>query len=507
MLYLVSALRGPLLSVLGDDDLDLEIEPTVVWSKLPEAEKVNLFGPDHGAIPLDTNRLTNNPKFKEYMDRIYDQLISFCDQVITSLTDALHSMPFVIRWLCKKITIYLAEKGMSVQEIRSALGNIVLLRFIAPAISSPEPHGIIVDTPISATARRNLGLISRILRDINRGTFNADAEPYMEPLYVRLRELGASSLNKFFDELANIDEDRHKLGYPPLSVNHRGRRRVVGLTLQEVYVLQDTLGGLGLGEDSPFTPALQRLPGVDARPATSERTALQVLVIPLAAEETIGGLLPEADIMKRVNAARDKASGAAVAGTEREGEGEGEGEGDGGDATEPERAAEAAQVDELAQKLRVSLSDMAFTAQWQHLDLAGVLEAELAGAVLLENNTMQAQLQATLRCLRKIPASAGARGGEPLLQIMLAEYKARQPYISYLVATRQSLIITRELLQKNILHLEQAITVCSKFFAMTRVRRFLEARMTDLNQFVSDFKGIDLLDEKSGFLNDTLDRM
>ena len=150
---------------------------------------------------------------------------------------------------------------------------------------------------------------------------------------------------------------------------------------------------------------------------------------------------------------------------------------------------------------------MNFTPQWEHLDLNGILEAELAGAVLLEKNAMQAQLQATLRCLRKIPASAAAGDGELLLQMMFREYKSRQPYISYLVATRQSLIISRELLQMNVLHLEQAVTVCSKFFAMTRVRRFLESRMTDLNQFVSDFKEIDLLDEKSGFLNDILDRM
>jgi hypothetical protein len=49
-----------------------------------------------------------------------------------------------------------------------------------------------------------------------------------------------------------------------------------------------------------------------------------------------------------------------------------------------------------------------------------------------------------------------------------AAYKARQPYISYLVATRQSLIISRELVQTNLTHLEQSIAVCTKFFSMTR---------------------------------------
>ena len=66
------------------------------------------------------------------------------------------------------------------------MGNVFLLRFITPAIASPEPVGILVDTPISPTARRNLGLISRTLRDINRGAFNLETEQpeaYMLPLY------------------------------------------------------------------------------------------------------------------------------------------------------------------------------------------------------------------------------------------------------------------------------------------------------------------------------------
>lgn len=100
--FLNTALREPLLAVLADDDLDLEIEPTMVWSRLPESAKADMFGEDHGTIPLDTTRLLGNPMFKAHLDQVYDRLLSFCTAIIASLTRALPVMPFTVRsgrWL------------------------------------------------------------------------------------------------------------------------------------------------------------------------------------------------------------------------------------------------------------------------------------------------------------------------------------------------------------------------------------------------------------------------
>ena len=68
-LYLIAALREPVLTMLGDDDLDLEIDPTVIWSilqeKLSEQEKVDMFGPTYKANPPDTpDKLLAQPRFK-----------------------------------------------------------------------------------------------------------------------------------------------------------------------------------------------------------------------------------------------------------------------------------------------------------------------------------------------------------------------------------------------------------------------------------------------------------
>ena len=240
-----------------------------------------------------------------------------------------------------------------------------------------------------------------------------------------------------------------------------------------------------VGPSNAMTSSAERTLAED----TDEGT--QVVVISLGDDDVIGGLLSESDIIARVQAARRKAAHARGGGGSSGGKGEeAAGEADeaedaaaGGEAGGAAEAAdEGAVVDELCQKLRVSLSTMGFSAQWQHLDLLDVLRAELAEAVALDKNAVQAQLQASLRSLATLPATALGPGGSNILEQMHRQYRERQPYISYLVATRQSLIISREQIQKSIAHLEQSISVCTKFFSMTRVRRFLDSRMSSVSK-------------------------
>ena len=78
--YLTIALFEPIMTVLADDQLDLEVEPTMFWSRyitshmhviciitpasLPEDHKVRLFGSSHGSIPLNYHTLVQNAQFR-----------------------------------------------------------------------------------------------------------------------------------------------------------------------------------------------------------------------------------------------------------------------------------------------------------------------------------------------------------------------------------------------------------------------------------------------------------
>jgi hypothetical protein len=114
--FLIHALRNAVLGVLADDDLDLEVEPTLVWSRsgvilysklsifrdqfhgrLSESKRVKFFGPNHGAIPLNTPLLLGNKAFRNHISRVYDRLLSACTGVVRGLSMALPSLPPVIR--------------------------------------------------------------------------------------------------------------------------------------------------------------------------------------------------------------------------------------------------------------------------------------------------------------------------------------------------------------------------------------------------------------------------
>ncbi len=69
--YLQAVLREPILAVLADDDLDLEIDPVIVWSRLSDAQKTEIFGADHATQSLTTDMFLRDRKF-----RVSEELIA-----------------------------------------------------------------------------------------------------------------------------------------------------------------------------------------------------------------------------------------------------------------------------------------------------------------------------------------------------------------------------------------------------------------------------------------------
>ncbi len=86
-----------LLSILEQDRLDLEIDPTLVWSRMPEQDRVELFGEDHGALTLTSAKLLAEPRFLARLSRVYDRIVVFCKGIVAGLTEAVHSLPYTIR--------------------------------------------------------------------------------------------------------------------------------------------------------------------------------------------------------------------------------------------------------------------------------------------------------------------------------------------------------------------------------------------------------------------------
>ena len=61
------------------------------------------------------------------MEAVHDSLIKFCTDVVSNLTEALHSMPFILRWIARRVTVYLSAKGLGPQEIRCVVPSLIVI--------------------------------------------------------------------------------------------------------------------------------------------------------------------------------------------------------------------------------------------------------------------------------------------------------------------------------------------------------------------------------------------
>jgi Ras GTPase-activating-like protein IQGAP2/3 len=75
-----------------------------------------------------------------------------------------------LRWLCKAISTQFSARfpSASREALISLIGGFILLRYINPAIISPEAFGIVHRKP-TPTVRRNLTQIAKILQSIANG--------------------------------------------------------------------------------------------------------------------------------------------------------------------------------------------------------------------------------------------------------------------------------------------------------------------------------------------------
>eukprot|EP00050_Salpingoeca_kvevrii_P017302 m.63829 g.63829 ORF g.63829 m.63829 type:complete len:893 (+) comp7484_c0_seq1:1995-4673(+) len=476
--YLTRALREPIMAVLADDDLDLEVEPTLVWSRLSEDARVEFFGSDHGSIPLDTRSLVRNPGFKKLLDGIYDHLLGFCRQIIANLTKSLFVLPYAIRFVAFRVSEELASRQCTPQEIRAALGDLLFARFIGPAIASPATHGIITDTPVTPEARRNLSLIAKVLRDVSRGSFSSPNEHFMAPLYERLQQLGDVDISAFFEKIISVPNPDQALGFPAHSVSHRGRKHNVFYSLEELAILQDFLGMFveGLGQRSISDAFAKLQPIAKLKELQHGEFHDAELVFTLADSEEAGGLLSERAVM----------------------------------ALEFEKQQDidpSSPIEQAARKLRKALCGMAFNSQHRCLTLVELIEFEHTEAEILNDHTTRVIFHEALRFLQRLPSEALANGGQQLLDVMRRNYEARRAYISYIVSSRQSLLITCGELRQATKLLEHASSVHDRTFLMMKVHMFMTKYEQEVGEFVQTFGTIDLLDEKGAFVTQFTETM
>jgi hypothetical protein len=142
---------------------------------------------DSLSFELDPRRLPEG----EDLSKNQSNLILYVRRIVSTITSdvAIDSMPHEMRMIAKWIADFAASYGWRHEPL---VGGFVFLRLFNPAIVSPETFDLATGNDVSAHARRNLVMVSKVVQNLANGLIEFKKEPYMECMNSVLEELNPS---------------------------------------------------------------------------------------------------------------------------------------------------------------------------------------------------------------------------------------------------------------------------------------------------------------------------
>lgn len=100
-----------------------------------------------------------NADVQRLIDQRIHKLGEITDNFVQALINSLPQIPYGIRWICKQIKVFMGKYFPESTRAQSCsmIGGFFLLRFINPAIVTPQAF-MLVETKLSTMNRRNLTL-------------------------------------------------------------------------------------------------------------------------------------------------------------------------------------------------------------------------------------------------------------------------------------------------------------------------------------------------------------
>ena len=189
-LFLTSALHDPILKLLSDDEVFLDVDPAKVVIRFPPSDRERRFGKE--------NSPEYAKKVKQHREFICSKLEALTNNFIQGIKENLHCFPPSLARLLKAMYNMLMAQKVEPRLVNAVCVDVLFSLFICPAIVDPNPVGII-DAPISYIARSNLMQVAQILQVLALWKWE-EIDPRLMDLYSRFdKETLASVLETMLD--------------------------------------------------------------------------------------------------------------------------------------------------------------------------------------------------------------------------------------------------------------------------------------------------------------------
>eukprot|EP00095_Tigriopus_kingsejongensis_P004295 maker-scaffold722_size106786-snap-gene-0.30 protein:Tk04295 transcript:maker-scaffold722_size106786-snap-gene-0.30-mRNA-1 annotation:"receptor-mediated endocytosis protein 6 homolog" len=201
-IFLTSALYDPILRLLTEDEMFLDIDPSKAVIRFPPSERLKKFGPE--GSPAFGHKL------KEHREFIIGKLATLTNAFIEGIRSNLHCFPPSLARLLRTVFSLLMASGRAEpREVNAVCVDLVFDLFICPAMVDPNPVGII-DTPISYIARSNLMQVAQILQVLSLWKWE-EIDPRLMDLYSRFDKECMSSVIEAMLEAGEMSEEAQEI--------------------------------------------------------------------------------------------------------------------------------------------------------------------------------------------------------------------------------------------------------------------------------------------------------
>ncbi|CAJ0960717.1 unnamed protein product, partial [Mesorhabditis belari] len=157
--FLTSALHDPVMLVLCQDEIFLDIDPAKSPLRFPTAERQRLFG-------VDPESAEYQAKTAKHRKIIQERLVQVAHAFVKGISDSLVCFPTSLTWLVQQMYKLLIDVGRTRDQAKLICTDLVVTNLLCPAITNPESLGIISDTPIGRIPRFNLMQMGQLIQTL-----------------------------------------------------------------------------------------------------------------------------------------------------------------------------------------------------------------------------------------------------------------------------------------------------------------------------------------------------
>mmetsp|Transcript_17716 Transcript_17716/g.53103 ORF Transcript_17716/g.53103 Transcript_17716/m.53103 type:complete len:779 (+) Transcript_17716:136-2472(+) len=240
--YLKKTLTTVLTEITSQSDLILEVNPLKVYEAMINQEEART-----GQISTLNRKPTAeeaaaNPDVQAIIGPRIKQLTEIADRFISAFIDSIADVPYGIRWICQQIRLLTKTSfpDATRNQTCSLIGGFYLLRFVNPAIVTPQAF-MLVNSKLSANTRRNLTLLAKILQNLaNNIRFGGVKEFFMEPLNAVL-DRNRERVNSFLEEMTRVEDLQEHLNLDKYIALGRNKDPVINISLNEMYFIHGLL--------------------------------------------------------------------------------------------------------------------------------------------------------------------------------------------------------------------------------------------------------------------------